>query len=157
MQAQKVHNENAGVPDSEFQMWRAVFAFSLVDNVLSIEEQEMLNSYKSMVPFSEQQLSIIRRDFERKQDVVALYNGITRQEDKKRFCVLARALVWTDGDIDEQEKKILKKVACLKEPPGSEVLAATRGHDHVEKYYQQYAKAGLVGILDTPHILQMTI
>ncbi len=33
-----------GITESELYMWRAVFAFSLVDNILSLEEQKILQS-----------------------------------------------------------------------------------------------------------------
>jgi len=147
--------ESAGVSESEFNTWRAVFAFTLVDHVLSLEEQKLLKSYKAQVPFSRSQLEILNADFEKPQDVEAFYRKITKAEDKKRFCVLARAVVWTDGDMDAQEIEILKRVSCLKEPEEREILSGTRGHPHVEHYYQQYSKAGVVGLFEAPHVLEM--
>lgn len=149
--------QSMGISDSEFNMWRAVFAFALVDNVLSLEEQEMLRSYKAQVPFSLQQLQILSSDFSTRQDVEGFFKKITEDKDKKRFCVLARAIVWSDGDMDKQEEEILKRVACLKTEEHRHHLVETRGHRFIDEYYQQYAKAGVVGLSDTPHILQMQI
>lgn len=143
------------VSESEFNMWRAVFAFSLVDHVLTLEEQELLKSYKAKVPFSKEQLEILGKDFKNPQDIEALYNKITEKDDKKRFCVLARALVWSDGDMDAQETEILKRVACLKAPEGREILSGTRDHPHINTYYQEYAKAGVMGLFNVPHQLDM--
>lgn len=85
---------------SEFAMWRAVFAFSFVDNSLSIEEQELLRSYLSKVPFTPPQLAILRADMQKpRHNVEELYRQITDAKDKKQFCLLARARVWCEGSI----------------------------------------------------------
>lgn len=143
------------VSDSEFSMWRAVFAFSVLDNTLSLEEQKLLQIYRNKVDFSDEQLRILSTDFKSPQDIEQLYRGITKPDDKKRFCVLARAMVWSDGEMDAQEAEILKRVACLKEPSENEILKATRGHADLPHYYQQYAKAGVVGLFDLPPQLDM--
>lgn len=138
------------VSDSEFSMWRAIFAFALVDNILTIEEQALLQSYESKVPFSNAQRDILKQDFTKPQDVVGLYRQISEAEDKKRFCVLARALTWCDGDMDRQEAGILKKASCFGVSPDSEILASTRDDPHIQNYYQQYAKAGVSGLFKVP-------
>lgn len=142
--------EARGVSNSEFNMWRAVFAFALVDNVLSIEEQDLLHSYLATVPFSPVELKTLRDDFNKKQDVEAMYKRITEQADKSRFCVFARALVWSDGDMDQQEASILKRVACMGDCENKEVLSATRAHEHLHHYYQEYSKAGLMAFFKPP-------
>lgn len=143
------------ISDSEFSMWRAVFAFSVLDYALSLEEQKLLQSYRKKVAFSDEQLKILSADFKSPQDIEKLYRGITKPDDRKRFCVLARAMVWSDGEMDAQEAAILKRVACLKEPEENEILKATRGHADLPHYYQQYAKAGVVGLFDSPQRLDM--
>ena len=82
------------IPQSEFDMWRAVFAFSLVDNTLSLEEQKLLQSSAKTVPFSQTQIDTLKDDFKKPQNVEDLYRKITDPKDKQRFCVLARALAW---------------------------------------------------------------
>ena len=144
-----------GVSESEFYMWRAVFAFSIVDNMLSMEEQRLLHSYLNAVPFSEVQLATIKDDFKAQQDVEALYKKITDPKDRERFCVLARALVWCEGDMEKQEEAILKKVACLGKGAYDDVLKSTRNHPHLDAYYQQYAKAGVVGLIKVPPSIQL--
>lgn len=145
------------VSDSEFFMWRAIFAFALVDNLLTLEEQTLLQSYESQAPFSNAQRDILKQDFGNPQDVVQLYRQITNEEDKKRFCILARALSWCDGDMDMQEAGILKKASCFSGPPESEVLASTRNHPHIQTYYQQYAKAGVSGLFKAPPVLALQV
>jgi hypothetical protein len=136
-----------GISESEFAMWRAVFAFSLVDNALSLEEQELLRSYLKTVPFSEAQMDMLKKDFEAPQNVEAMYRKITEPTHKKRFCVLARALVWCEGDMDLQEEKILRRVACLKDAPDSDFLHSSRDHRDIKDFYAQYSRAGMVGLM----------
>ena len=144
-----------GIHESEFAMWRAVFAFAYVDNVLSLEEQDLLHTYLKKVPFSPEQLGILKKDLAQPKDVLGLYKKITRAEDKERFCVLARAIVWCEGDMHEQERAILKKVSCFDEEEEEELLHSTRDHPHLHNYYQQYAKAGMMGLFKPPPGLQM--
>lgn len=148
--------DKSGIRESEFAMWRAVFAFTYVDNVLSLEEQELLQTYLKKVPFSADQLRILKKDLMEPKDVVGLYKKITRKEDKERFCVLARAIAWCEGNMLKQEMAILKKVSCFGEDGGDkELLRSTRGHPHLHDYYQQYAKAGMMGLFKEPPRLRL--
>lgn len=146
----------AGISESEFNMWRAVFAFTYADNVLSLEEQELLGSYLSKVPFSAEQRNILKDDLREPKDCVKYYRKITNKEDKERFCVLARAIVWCEGNMADQEKAILKKASCFGEQQEEEILHSTRDHPHIHDYYQQYAKAGMMGMFKIPHNIQMS-
>lgn len=126
--------------DSEFHMWRAVFAFSLADNLLSLEEQGMLRSYVRSVPFSPAQLAILKNDFNKPQNVEAMYKKITDPEHKQRFCMLARALAWCEGDMDEQEEKILRRVSCLAHGEDNRIFRESRTHPGLHDVYQAYMK-----------------
>lgn len=153
-----IMGQHSHITTSEFAMWRAVFAFSFVDNSLSIEEQELLRSYLSKVPFTPPQLAILRADMQKpRHNVEELYRQITDAKDKKQFCLLARALVWCEGSMAKQEEVILKRVACLKDDGESEHLYASRNHLHIHDYYQQYAKSGVVGLFKEPPKIQIRI
>ena len=149
--------EYAGVSDSEFNMWRAVFAFAYVDHSLSLEEQDILHSYLVRAPFSNTQRMILEDDLLHPKDVIVFYKQITNPEDKTRFCVLARAIAWSEGDVTAQEKYILKKMSCFGEVVDEEILNKTRNHPHTEAYYNQYAKSGMMGLFQTPHILEIRV
>lgn len=154
----RVMHGSKGISESEFYMWRAVFAFTFVDNSLSLEEQELLQSYLQKVPFSKDQLETLKNDMRNPgKDVVGFYRKITSPEDKKRFCVLARAIVWCEGDMAAQERAILKKVSCLSEPEEEEIFHSTRNHPRISTYYQDYAKSGMVGLFKTPHSLEIHV
>ncbi len=143
-----------GVNESEFYMWRAVFAFALSDKMLSIEEQDLLNDYRKGVPFSDQQLTTLREDFKDPQDVEDLYTHITSPEDKEHFCAMVRALAWCEGDLDKQDEYILKRVACLGKAEGAEILKNSRAHPNLQRYFQQYQRVGMMGFMPSPPILE---
>lgn len=140
------------ISDSEFNMWRAIFAFTLVDNVLSIEEQKLLQDYQHQAGFSQAQFDILKNDFKSPGDIIALFDKIAERKDKERFCILTRALAWCEGDIDRQEAEVLKKVRCLGSGEAGEIFKATRNHAHVQAYYQQYMKSGMKGLFQVPDI-----
>jgi len=146
-----------GVPISEFNMWRAVFAFSLVDRMLTVEEQALLAHYLNSVSFSPEQKNILRSDFATPQDVEKLYNRITDKKDKQRFCELARTLAWSKGDLDLQEKIILRRVSCLGTKEGKAHLAASRNSEWVIGWTDRYEQAGILGLMQHPHIYQAQI
>jgi uncharacterized membrane protein YebE (DUF533 family) len=96
------------VSESRFFMWRAVVAMAHADKIVEPEEKELIESYLSKIPFSEQQKEILRRDLEKQRDVAQMFELITDPEDQGEFFQFARMLVWSDGDYDAQEKKILE-------------------------------------------------
>lgn len=142
----------ASVNPSQFNMWRAIFAFTLVDDVLSIEEQKLLQEYQHQAGFSQAQMDVLKKDFTTPQDVISLFNQISDRDDKERFCILTRALAWCEGDVDRQEAEVLKKVHCLGSGEAGEIFKATRNHAHVQAYYQQYMKSGMRGLFQVPDI-----
>ena len=146
--------KNRPVNNSEFTMWRAVFAFALVDNVLSLAEQSLLRTYYTAIPFSEVQREVLKDDFLTRQNVEELFNRITDPEHRSRFCALARALVWCEGNMDRQEAEILRRVKCLE---GDDLLRESRKHPHLHDYYQQYARAGVRGIIKPKPSIWMSI
>jgi hypothetical protein len=136
------------ITDSEFHMWRAVFAFAFVDKVFSIEEQEFLSTRIRSVNFSDKQRNILKEDLTSPPNIEAMYGRITQREDRERFCALARALVWSEGDMEEQERVILGRVGCMKSEEGMETLRSSRTHPSLQEYHEYYEKAGMAGLFD---------
>lgn len=139
--------ERAGVSESEFHMWRAVLAFSLVDNVLSLEEQHMLRTYFSNVPFSMTQKKALESDLAHPPNVETMYKQITEKAHKERFCALARALSWCEGDMDRQEKIILQRLGCVKGTPDEDILRQSRFSPYLDDFHEHYARAGMIGLM----------
>ena len=147
----------SGVTDSEFNMWRAVFAFSLVDRLLTVEEQSLLSGYLVSVPFSAEQKNILLDDFKNPQDVEKFYGKISDEKDRARFCELARTLVWSKGDMDMQEKIILRRVSCLGTKEGRKILHESRSSEWVIDWTDRYERAGILGMMQHPKIYQAVV
>jgi hypothetical protein len=130
--------EKKRVSDDKFAMWRAVFAFALVDGKLTLEEQNILTHHIETVPFSREQVKILRDDMRAPHDVEALYSEISANAHQEEFCALARTLVWCDGDIDLQEKEILQRVGCFQKRDALEMLKNSSGHEIYTKFTEMY-------------------
>ncbi len=146
------------VSQSEFYMWRAVFAFAFVDQSLSLEEQELLHSYLAKARLSEDQRRVLREDMSDPPNPESMYKLITEPMHKSRFCVLARALAWCEGDLDAQEAKILSHMSCMKSGAEADVLSKSRSEEHLHDFYQHYARSGMVGLVSgLPHQVEMRL
>ena len=127
----------------EFMMWRAVFAFSLVDGVLSMEEQVILERHIRDLPFTQHQIEQLKSDMKEPQDVEALFDKIEQKDNKQRFCELARTLVWCEGDIDRQEKEVLKRVSCIKDKH-RDILVKSGKSEWMKRYIEKYEDAAYI-------------
>lgn len=104
---------NAGkriVPESEFFMWRAVFATAHADHKVTGEEIRFMAEVLEDNPFSTEQRDILIRDITTPQDIAAMFGKITERADQARFFRLARELVWVDGDFGKEEQELLLKL-----------------------------------------------
>jgi len=138
-----------GISESEFAMWRAIFAFAFTDHEVSAEERAVLDEYRSSIHFSSKQLLILSGDFANPQDVEAMYKKITHPEDKHKFCAIARALAWCDGDLDKQDERILQSVACLK--------SHERQHPELQSFYEKYEKNGMAGYFQPKPLVELRV
>jgi uncharacterized membrane protein YebE (DUF533 family) len=103
-------NNEEGISESRFHMWRAIFAMAHADGVVTSEETNFLNEYLARLNFSEEQKKTLVEDLEKAQDVGEMFAKITDQSDRSQFFYFGRMLAWCDGDFDEQEKIILDKL-----------------------------------------------
>lgn len=102
--------ENVPVNESEFYMWRAVFAMAHADGVITDCERAFMENALTINNFSDFQKDILKSDMENKQDINSFFKFITDQEDRSRFFYLARILCWSDGDFDAQEQEIITRL-----------------------------------------------
>jgi uncharacterized membrane protein YebE (DUF533 family) len=146
---EQMEEQENTINDSRFNMWRAVFAMAHVDGFLAIEEQGMLYNYIEQNPFSEEQKDALREDVATPQDVVERFEGIEEQDDRVLFFELARAIVWCDGNFDEQEQQILDKLKEIHEPEAlHEELKESRQTFLVQKLHDVFMQSGLNGLAD---------
>jgi len=95
------------VDESRFNMWRALFAMAHADHVVSSEEKSFLYRILAEEPFTARQRTILEDDMEHPQNIAEMFSHISDLEDRSEFFYYARALVWCDGNFDEQEQRIL--------------------------------------------------
>ena len=99
-----------GVTDSQFNMWRAVFALAHADDEVSTEEQAFMYKVLAEEDFSPAQRLRLENDMEFPQNTAEMFQSITSQDDRNRFFYLARLMCWSDGNFDEQEQKIMVRL-----------------------------------------------
>jgi hypothetical protein len=145
-----MHHNNS---DSHFYMWRAVFAMAYADGSLALEEQGLLYDYLDTVPFSDEQLEILREDVATPQDVDEMFLRVTEPEDRRIFFEMARTLVWCDGDYDAQEKVIIERLKRLADTQGDDYLEELNisndnsSGDFLKDLRSSYENGGLAAIL----------
>ena len=99
-----------GVTDSQFNMWRAVFALAHADDEVSNEEQAFMYKVLAEEDFSSAQRLRLENDMEYPQNTAEMFKLISNAEDRNRFFYLARLMCWSDGNFDEQEQKIMVRL-----------------------------------------------
>ena len=101
---------SAGVSESKFHMWRAIFALAHADHVVTQEERKFMNKALHEQGFSEEQKRVLRDDMETSSDIMNMFLRIEDQEDRSQFFYFARMLLWCDGDFAAQEQAILTQL-----------------------------------------------
>ncbi len=101
------------VNESQFYMWRTLFAISHADNVVSPEEIRFMTEAIEDVPFSEEQKDILKGDIFEGKDIVEMFEKISNGADQAAFFRFATDLVWVDGDYGEEEQAIMLKLKRL--------------------------------------------
>lgn len=96
--------------ESQFYMWRTLFALAHADQVVTKEEVRFMAEALEDVPFSEEQKAILKKDIKSPQDIIAMFSGVTDAQDQARFFKFAHDLVWADGDFGKAEQEILLKL-----------------------------------------------
>lgn len=95
------------VSESRFNMWRAVFALSHADHVVTDEEQKFMFRALASEDFSSAQKEILEQDMRIAQDPARIFTRVSDQSDRTQFFYFARMLLWSDGDFARQEQEIM--------------------------------------------------
>lgn len=99
-----------GVNQSQFYMWRTLFAVAHADNIVTDEEIEFMAHILEDVQFSDEQTEILKDDILNAKDVELMFKNVTDQNDRVHFFDLARDLVWVDGDFGDEEQSVMIKL-----------------------------------------------
>lgn len=98
------------VTESQFFMWRTLFALAHVDRYVSNDELRFMAEALEDVPFSEEQKNVLTQDIKEPQDVFEMYKLIRDDTDRIEFFRFAHDMVWIDGDFGPEEQKIMLKL-----------------------------------------------
>ncbi|MCB1652118.1 MAG: TerB family tellurite resistance protein [Alphaproteobacteria bacterium] len=99
-----------GISDSQFYMWRTLFAVAHADNVVTDEEVRYMAEVLEDIPFSADQRAILTEDSKHAQSIEEMFKGITDVRDQAAFFQYARELVHIDGDYGEEEQGVMLKL-----------------------------------------------
>jgi len=101
------------VTESQFFMWRAIFALAHADEVVSAEELRFMSETLEDIPFSDMQKSILQSDASEAQSVEAMFKQITDPVDQAEFFKFASKIAHIDGDFGEEEQAVMIRVKQL--------------------------------------------
>ena len=95
------------INESQFHMWRTLFAISHADDIVTEEEIRFMTEALEDVPFSPEQQDILKDDITNPKDIVEMFKKVTEPRDQAEFFKFARELVWVDGDYGKEEQEIM--------------------------------------------------
>lgn len=146
---EQLERDNIGVPESRFYMWRAVFAMAHADDYLSPEEQEMLYKYLEEIPFSKEQVKVLREDLAIPQDTEEMLSRVRNRFDRLHFLRLAQALIICDGHLDKREEEMLKHLQekFKIEDIEDDLKELRKGTSRAHKLHEIFSKAGFSGLV----------
>jgi uncharacterized membrane protein YebE (DUF533 family) len=99
--------------DSQFYMWRTLFALSHADGVVSNEEVRFMVEALEDIPFSDEQKTLLRDDIKSPRDPLEMFAKVTDMRDQAKFFQFARDIVHVDGDYGKAEQDLLLKLQKL--------------------------------------------
>lgn len=99
--------------ESQFYMWRTLFAVTHADDVVTGEEIRFMMEALEDIPFTAEQQEILKDDISTPQDIEEMFKQISNPKDQALFFNFARDLVWIDGDYGSEEQDIMLKLKRL--------------------------------------------
>lgn len=79
---------NKTVTESQFYMWRTLFAVSHADNIVTEEEMRFMIEALEDLPFSSEQREILSDDIVNPKDIVEMFGKISNNRDQAAFLIL---------------------------------------------------------------------
>ncbi len=101
------------ITDSQFYMWRTVFALAHADNVVTDEEVRYLAEILEDIPFTSEQEAILNIDIKEPQDIFEMFLKVTDPQDQALFFKFAQEIVWIDGEYGAEEQDIMLRLQKL--------------------------------------------
>ena len=101
------------VNDSQFYMWRAIFALAHADDVVSDEELRFMAETLEDLPFSVEQKATLEQDAKEEQSVEVMFKKISDPVDQAGFFKFASKIAHIDGDFGEEEQEVMLRLKRL--------------------------------------------
>jgi|AntRauTorcE11897_2_1112592.scaffolds.fasta_scaffold01916_2 hypothetical protein len=139
---------------SEFYMWRALFAFAVVDRVLTLEKRCIFARFLEDTVFTPSQTAILTRDAKSPKDVEWLFVRITAPEYRDKFCMLARKLVCYQGEATGQAEQLLQHLSHLADKNGRQDRGSFCA---LQIEYNVYRQTGVPGLFHHARARRMEI
>ena len=98
------------ITQSQFYMWRTLFAVAHADDVVTEDEVKFMAQILEDINFSDAQRLILKEDITDPKDCEQMFDHITEQKDRTAFFNFAHDLVWVDGDFGSEEQSIMVKL-----------------------------------------------
>ncbi len=98
------------VTESQFYMWRAVFAMAHVDGRIRQPERDLMLEILNEFDFSTHQRAVLEADMDAPQDPMDMYRLIPSYEDKTKFFEFATQMVKVDGEFHVTEREVLSRI-----------------------------------------------
>lgn len=99
--------------ESEFYLWRALFALAHADGQVTGDEITFLNNAMATSHLTEKQRIILQDDMENPKNIEDMFEKITIPKHRTQFFYHARLLCWSDGDFDKQEQDLMARLQSL--------------------------------------------
>lgn len=138
------------ITESQFHMWRTLFAIAHADGVVTNEEIRFMVEAMEDVPFSAEQKKTLNDDIKIAQNPEEMFGRIADVRDQARFFQYARDIVHVDGDYGKAEQELLLKLkrihlqrADVDQLVGNVTLELTepeKTSDYVKKEYSKKKK-----------------
>ena len=101
------------ITESQFYMWRAIFALAHADDVVTEEELRFMSEVLEDIPFSDEQKMVLKQDATEEQSVEVMFKKITDPVDQAEFFKFASKLAHIDGDFGEEEQEVMLRLKRL--------------------------------------------
>ena len=101
------------VTESQFFMWRAVFALAHADDVVTNEELRFMAETLEDIPFSDAQKLVLQKDAKEEQSVEVMFKRISDPLDQAEFFRIASRIAHIDGDFGEEEQEVMLRLKQL--------------------------------------------
>ena len=100
----------ANVNDSQFHMWRTLFAITHADNIVTDDEVKFMAHVLEDVNFSAEQERMLKDDIMNAKDIEEMFRGVTDHSDREKFFQFARDIVWVDGEYAPEEQAAMVRL-----------------------------------------------